>query len=154
MSKFEMVTEYIDAVALREKCQDIVSGGFVSFEGWVRNHNEGKVVEKLEYEAYNALAESEGQKIVEEALEKFGVAHIQCQHFVGLLELGEMAVYVGVSSGHRGEAFAACRYVIDEIKHRVPIWKKEYYADGPSEWVRCERCAEGHDHSHDHGHKH
>ena len=152
MSKFEIVTERIDHISLRKKCEDTASGGFVSFEGWVRNHNEGQQVEKLEYEAYSALAEKEGQKIIEEALAKFGVAHIHCQHFIGLLELGEMAVYVGVSSGHRGEAFGACRYVIDEIKHRVPIWKKEFYTDGPSEWVRCERCAEDHDHEHHHHH--
>ncbi len=145
---FELTRAPIDEKGLRAMCADPASGGYVSFEGWVRNHSEGQQVTRLEYEAYDALALKEGRKILREALEKFGVAQIVCRHFVGPLNIGEMAVFVGVSSGHRGEAFAACRYVIDEVKHRVPIWKKEFYLNGDSGWVRCERCAEGHDHSH------
>jgi adenylyltransferase/sulfurtransferase len=72
-------------------------------------------------------------------------------HRVGSLGVGELAVWVGVSAAHRGEAFAACRFIIDEVKHRVPIWKKEHYVDGDSGWVNCERCAAGPHHS---GHAH
>ncbi len=122
-------------------------GGFVSFEGWVRNRNEGQPVLRLEYQAYEALALKEGNRIIAEAVERFSVANALCIHRVGLLEISELAVWVGVSAGHRDEAFKACRYIIDEIKHRVPIWKKEYYEGGDSGWVNCEACAS---HVHDH----
>lgn len=122
-------------------------GGFVTFEGWVRNSNAGQQVQRLEYQAYEALALKEGNRIIDEALERFPVANALCIHRVGLLEISELAVWVGVSASHRDEAFKACRYIIDEIKHRVPIWKKEYYAGGDSGWVNCEACAS---HAHDH----
>lgn len=121
-------------------------GGFVSFEGWVRDRNEGQQVLRLEYQVYEALALKEGNRIINEALERFPVASAVCVHRAGMLEIGELAVWVGVSAGHRDEAFKACRYIIDEIKHRVPIWKKEYYAGGDSGWVNCEACAS---HAHD-----
>lgn len=122
-------------------------GGFVTFEGWVRNRNDGQQVLSLEYQAYEALALKEGNRIIGEVLERFPVANVLCIHRVGRLEIGELAVWVAVSAGHRDEAFKACRYVIDEIKHRVPIWKKEYYVGGDSGWVNCEACAS---HAHDH----
>ncbi len=148
---FDLTETPISAAALTEQLRDDTCGGFVSFEGWVRNHNEGQQVLRLEYEAYKALALKEGEKILAEAREKFPVAHIVCVHRVGELAIRDMAVWVGVSAGHRGEAFDACRYVIDEVKLRVPIWKKEYYTDGDSGWVNCEACAAaGHDHAHDH----
>ena len=121
-------------------------GGFVSFEGWVRNRNEGQDVLRLEYQAYEALANKEGNRIVAEALQRYPIEHALCVHRVGELEIGELAVWVGVSAGHRDEAFRACRYIIDEVKHRVPIWKKEHYRNGDSGWVNCEACAHaGHD---------
>jgi molybdopterin synthase catalytic subunit len=126
---------------LRREVQDPACGGFVVFEGWVRNSNEGKSVLRLEYEAFAPLAIREGQRILTHARERFGVAHALCAHRVGDLRIGELAVWVGVSAAHRGEAFQACRYIIDEIKHRVPIWKKEHYQDGDSGWVNCEHCA-------------
>jgi len=113
---------------------------------------------RLDYEAFAPLAGREGQRILVEACERFGVERACCAHRVGALTIGELAVWVGVSAGHRGEAFAACRYIIDEVKHRVPIWKKEHYRDGDSGWVNCERCAaptasrESHSHAHDHAH--
>ena len=133
---------------------DPACGGYASFEGWVRNHNEGRRVLRLEYEAYEALALKEGERIVAEALERFGVRRIACVHRVGELAIGELAVWVGVSAAHRDEAFAACRYVIDEVKQRLPIWKKEHYPEGDSGWVNCERCAQpsAHAHAHDHAH--
>lgn len=118
-------------------------GALVTFEGWVRNHNEGRRVERLEYESYEALGLSEGKRILVEAIERFGVSHARCVHRLGGLDLGDVAVWVGVSAPHRGEAFAACRYIIDEVKRCVPIWKKEFYAEGDSGWVNCERCSGG-----------
>jgi molybdopterin/thiamine biosynthesis adenylyltransferase/molybdopterin synthase catalytic subunit len=111
------------------------AGGYVTFEGCVRNHNEGKPVLRLEYEAYGDLAVSEGNKILAEAREMFGLLDAQCIHRTGMLEIGEKAVWIGVASPHRAEAFKACSYIIDELKKRVPIWKKEHYADGPYEWI-------------------
>jgi molybdopterin synthase catalytic subunit len=104
-------------------------------------------VTRLEYEAFEALADKEGERIVREAIERFGITKAACVHRIGALAIGDLAVWVGVSSRHRAEAFAACRYIIDEVKHRVPIWKKEHYANGDSGWVNCERCAE---HAHEH----
>src|SRR4030095_988739 len=104
-------------------------------------HNEGKRVRHLEYEAFAALAVREGERIIAEAIARFGVQRAACVHRVGDLGIGDLAVWVGASSAHRAEAFAACRYIIDAVKHRVPIWKKEHYVDGASGWVNCERCA-------------
>jgi len=98
-------------------------------------------VRRLEYEAFEALAVREGERILAEAIARFGVAHAACRHRVGELAIGELAVWVGVSAPHRHEAFLACRYIIDEVKQRVPIWKKEHYVSGDSGWVNCERCA-------------
>jgi molybdopterin synthase catalytic subunit len=143
----------IDVAALRAALADPACGGYSAFEGWVRDHNEGQRVEHLEYEAYEPLAVREAERIVAEAVARFGVAHAACAHRVGELRVGELAVWVGVSAPHRDEAFRACRYIIDEIKHRLPIWKKEHYVDGNSGWVNCERCAApAHDHGHGHGH--
>jgi molybdopterin synthase catalytic subunit len=125
-------------------------GGFVTFEGWVRNRNDGQDVLRLEYQAYEALALKEGNRIIREAFERFPIEKALCIHRVGSLEIGELAVWVAVSAGHRDEAFSACRYIIDEIKYRVPIWKKEYYADGDSGWVNCEACASHAHEQHDH----
>jgi molybdopterin synthase catalytic subunit len=119
----------------------------------------GLAVSRLEYEAFEALAVKEGERIIVEALRRFPIKHALCAPASGTLAIGDMAVWVGVSSAHRGEAFDACRYIIDEVKHRVPIWKKEHYVNGDSGWVNCERCAtaharRSHDHDHDHDHDH
>jgi len=145
--RMRMTDRRIDPDVLRDELLDHAAGAYVSFEGWIRNSNEGKQVLRLEYEAYEPLAISEGERVVEEALAQFGVLHARCVHRAGLLELGECAVWVGVSAGHRDEAFRAARYIIDEVKLRLPIWKKEHYVDGHSGWVNCERCAT-HGHSH------
>jgi molybdopterin synthase catalytic subunit len=138
----------IDTQSARAELKNLGAGGYVSFEGWVRDQNEGREVTRLEYEAFQELAVKEGERIIAEALRRFPVKHALCLHRVGSLALGEMAVWVGVSSAHRGEAFDACRFIIDEVKHRVPIWKKEYYLSGDSGWVNCERCAAVPQHSH------
>ncbi|HLY53616.1 MAG TPA: molybdenum cofactor biosynthesis protein MoaE [Steroidobacteraceae bacterium] len=138
---FRFVRSAIDTGTLRAELLDPGCGGYAAFEGWVRDHNEGQAVRRLEYEAYEALALREAGRIVDEAVARFQVAHVACAHRLGELAVGELAVWVGVSAAHRHEAFLACRYVIDEIKHRLPIWKKEHYASGDSGWVNCERCA-------------
>ena len=142
MSAFRITTTTIDVASLRDALADPAAGGYAAFEGWVRNHNDGQAVRRLEYEAFEALAAKEGERIVDEARRSFPILKVACVHRVGDLEIGELAVWVGVSAHHRDEAFAACRYIIDEVKHRLPIWKKEHYASGDSGWVNCERCAD------------
>lgn len=141
VSLFRFTHSAIEPAALRAELADPACGGYAAFEGWVRDHNEGEQVRRLEYEAYEALAVHEGERILGEAVERFGVARVACVHRLGELEVGDLAVWVGVSAAHRDEAFRGCRYIIDEIKHRLPIWKKEHYASGDSGWVNCERCA-------------
>jgi len=138
---FRFSVAAIDPAQARLELLDAAAGGFVSFEGWVRNHNEGREVTGLEYEAYQELALKVGDRIVAQALERFPIKRALCIHRVGALQLTDMAVWVGVSAVHRGEAFDACRYIIDEVKHCVPIWKKEHYRNGDSGWVNCEHCA-------------
>jgi molybdopterin synthase catalytic subunit len=137
----EITDQPFDPVALRQDLFDPGAGGYCSFEGWVRNRNEGRTVKRLEYEAYEPLALTEGQKVLDEAMQQFPYLSARCVHRTGLLEIGECAVWIGVSAPHRDEAFKACRYIIDQIKIRLPIWKKEHYVDGDSGWVNCERCA-------------
>jgi len=150
--RFSVSSTPIDANAARKAVEDTHCGGLVVFEGWIRDHNEGQAVERLEYEVYRPLAEKEGKRIIAEALERFDIGHAVCIHREGLLELGEIAVIVCVSAAHRGPAFDACRYIIDEVKTRLPIWKKEHYVSGVSEWVNCEQCAAaGHSHGDHHG---
>ncbi|HEY5281863.1 MAG TPA: molybdenum cofactor biosynthesis protein MoaE [Polyangia bacterium] len=115
----------------------VAAGAVVSFDGRVRNHNEGRSVCKLAYSAYPALALSEGDRIVAEAMARFALSAAACCHRLGDLTLGEVAVRVWAAAAHREGAFAGCRYIIDEVKARVPIWKKETYVDGQSEWVVC-----------------
>lgn len=136
----------IDSDGLRRQVADPASGACVVFEGWVRNHHEGRSVLRLEYEVYEPLALKEAERIFAEAEETFGPLKASAVHRAGMLEIGGLAVVVAVSTAHRDEAFNACRFLIDEIKARLPIWKKEYFADGSAEWVNCARCAA---HAHD-----
>ena len=137
---FELTKRPIDAAVLMGGLRNPSAGALVTFEGWVRNQNEGRDVLRLEYEAYAKLAENEGAKILEAAAGRFDVIEVACVHRVGRLNVGEMAVWVGVTAVHRADAFAACQHIIDEVKHRVPIWKKEHYADGDTGWVHCHAC--------------
>jgi molybdopterin synthase catalytic subunit len=127
----------LDPAALQRVLTDPRAGACVTFEGWVRNRNEGQPVLSLEYEAYALLAETEGERVLAEAREKFSLIAAAGVHRVGHLQLGELAVWVGVAAEHRGAAFDACRYIIDEAKARLPIWKKEHYASGATEWINC-----------------
>lgn len=135
MPTFRLCDDAIDADALRRGMIAARCGAFVCFEGWVRDHHAGKDVSALDYQAYGALAQSEGQRVVEQACARFAIADALAVHRVGALQLSDVAVWVGVSAGHRDAAFDACRWIIDEIKMRVPIWKREHYRDGISDWL-------------------
>ena len=140
MSRFSIENKVLDVESLRLSLENFSAGALVTFEGRVRNQNEGREVLALEYEAHVPLAEKEGGEILKEALAKFGILEIVCLHRVGKLALGDVAVWVGVIAKHRKAAFKACEFVIDEVKHRVPIWKKEHYSSGQAEWVNCAGC--------------
>jgi molybdopterin synthase catalytic subunit len=135
VGRFALSDVPFDIAPLRAQLLDARAGAYAGFEGWVRNVNEGRAVDALTYEAYAALAEAEGERILTEARERFAILDCACVHRVGRLELGELAVWVGVAAGHRDGAFAACRWIIDEVKARVPIWKREHYRDGEAGWL-------------------
>lgn len=135
MKDFALATAPIDAAALRSALGSDRAGAVVCFEGVVRDHNEGRAVRRLAYQAYAPLAEAEGSRVVAQACARFAIERIVCVHRVGELAIGDLAVFVGASAAHRDAAFAACRHVIDEVKRHVPIWKKEHYADGESAWL-------------------
>ncbi len=141
---FQISSTPLENISLKKDILSQDAGAFVCFEGLVRNHNEGKKVSALEYEAFSALCEKEGLKIITEALNQFNILNAKCVHRIGKLSISEMAVWVGVSSAHREAAFKACHYIIDEVKLRLPIWKKEYYINGDSGWVSCEACSHPH----------
>jgi len=135
MKRFALSDTPIDATSLRAQLLHRGAGAYAGFEGWVRDHNDGRAVEGLRYEAYAALAEAEGERILDEAIARFGILDARCAHRTGELAIGELAVWVGVCAAHREAAFAACRHIIDEVKARVPIWKQEHYAGGDAGWL-------------------
>ena len=138
MARFRLSDTPFDVAVLRADLLDARVGGYASFEGWVRDHHDGRAVTGLRYEAYAALAEQEGERILDEARDRFAILDVRCVHRTGDLAIGELAVWVGVTAAHRDAAFAACRFVIDEVKARVPIWKHERYADGDAGWLHPE----------------
>ncbi|HTE05283.1 MAG TPA: molybdenum cofactor biosynthesis protein MoaE [Planctomycetota bacterium] len=109
-------------------------GGVVLFLGRVRDHARGLPVKRLDYEAYGGMAELELAALADEARALHGCSRVAIVHRTGTLAIGELAVAIAVSAPHRKEAFAACEWLIDTLKQRVPIWKKEWYADG-SQWI-------------------
>ena len=130
--------EDIDAEAVLESVRSPGSGCVVGFLGTVRDTSMGRSVERMSVEVYEEMAVKQLSKIRDEAVERFGVNRVAVVHRHGDLEVGDSIVYIAVSAGHRDEAFKACRYVIDELKERVPLWKKEYTADGEV-WVEGEK---------------
>ena len=124
-------------------------GGIDLFLGAVRDHNAGRAVTRPEYHAYVSMAEKEMQRIADEIAHEIPGVTLAALHRVGSLSVGDLAVVCAAGAVHRGEAFQACRALIDRIKHRVPIWKREHGADGPY-WVGWEdaRCGDGHEHEH------
>ena len=143
MDAFRISADPIDPAALSRALVHARAGACATFEGWVRDHNDGRAVLRLDYQAYAPLAQSEGERIIDEAREKFAIVGARCVHRAGALAIGDLAVWVGVSAAHRGAAFDACRYIIDEVKKRVPIWKKEHYADGESGWLHPDNTPVG-----------
>lgn len=125
----------IDAARLLAELTDNRAGAVVSFEGRVRNRNEGRGVVQLRYEGAPEIAAHEFARIETELRQTHPIIEISCVHRVGTLRIGETAVWVGVLAEHRDAAFAACRAAIDETKARLPIWKKEEYEDGASGWI-------------------
>jgi len=111
-------------------------GAVVLFLGTVRNQNGGRPVEAILYEGYEPMAEGLLRTLATEALGTFGVTRAAVEHRLGTLEVGEVSVAVAISSPHRAEAFEAARWLMDQLKQRIPVWKKEHFADGHSAWVR------------------
>lgn len=127
--------EKIDAAALGERVRTDACGAIVTFAGVVRElSDDERAVDGLSYETYPAMALEEMHKIAEEATAKFGPCEIAIVHRFGDLAIGETSVAVAVAAPHRGPAFDACEYAIDELKLRVEIWKKEHYLDGEATW--------------------
>lgn len=145
---FRISNAPLDPELLKKQLYNAHSGGYVSFEGWVRDHNEGKSVDFLEYEAFEALCNKEAEVILKEAVDRYEITQVDCVHRVGKLGIGEIAIWIGAAAAHRQEAFRACQYVIDEIKLRLPVWKKEHYTNGDAEWVNCQECYKHSHHYH------
>lgn len=124
----------LDPAAAIEAVADPAAGAVDLFLGVVRNENLGRAVDHLVYDAYPSMAEREFRRIGEEARERFGILHYAILHRTGRLEIGEVSLVVAVSSPHRAAAFEACRWIVDELKRRAPIWKKEVWSDG-AEWI-------------------
>jgi len=143
---FTLSSSPIDPNPLRDTLRRVDAGGFCSFEGWVRDHHLGREVTRLEYEAYAGLAERQGRAVLADAIKRYDLLGAAAAHRLGALDPGDLAVWVGVCAVHRSEAFEACRYIIDEIKATVPIWKHEFFADGGDEWVDPTACRCDHRH--------
>jgi molybdopterin synthase catalytic subunit len=127
----------IDVVTLLSRVVNHANGATLLFLGTVRDVNDGRDVTGMEYSAYRAMAERELTDIAREAAERFGSEDVAIEHRIGTLELGEASVAIAVAHPHRGPAYDASRYVIEELKKRVPIWKLEHYEDGTREWVNA-----------------
>ncbi len=135
MSRSALVTRPIDSASLIAEVSASDRGAVSLFIGTVRDVNQGRAVDGIDYTAYAAMADAELARIVAEAEKRFGVEALVVEHRIGTLGLGEASVGIAASHAHRGPALDAVRYVIEEIKKRVPIWKMEHYADGTRSWV-------------------
>ena len=143
MSRSGIVTDPIDVDAIVDEVRAPGNGAIATFLGTVRNRSESRTVASLEYSAYAGMANREMEAIVREASALSPGVQIVAVHRVGNLDVGDTCVMIAAAHAHRGPAFDACRYVIEEIKKRVPIWKRERYADGSTVWV--DACAtDGH----------
>lgn len=135
----DLVTVTADTIVPEEMIAEVAApenGAVILFLGTVRDHSAGiEGVTHLEYEAYEGVVEAKIAEIVLEAREKWPISRVGVAHRIGSLDVGEISVAVAVGSGHRVEAFEAGRYLIDELKRRAPIWKKEHWPGG-AEWVR------------------
>ena len=129
----------IDLTELIVAVQDPAAGATVTFLGLTRNHNDGRAVTLLEYEAYPGMAEREMERIGVEARKRWPIHKIAVVHRTGPVPVGEASVAIAVSAAHRKEAFAACEFVIDQLKETVPIWKKEHF-EGGEVWIDHRSC--------------
>ena len=130
-----VVTEPIDTAAVLREVESPAHGASILFVGTVREENDGKPVDGMDYTAYVAMAEREMTAIAREAAEKFSGSFVVIVHRIGELAIGEASVAVATSHAHRDEAYSASRYAIEQLKARVPIWKREHYVDGTREWI-------------------
>lgn len=130
-----IVDRPIDAAAVLDEVASSRNGATVLFLGTVRDTNDGAMVTALDYSAYREMAERELAEIAAEASRRFETADVVVEHRLGSLALGDTSVAIAVAHPHRGAAYEASRYVIEELKRRLPIWKREHYADGRAEWV-------------------
>jgi len=137
---FELTIAPINPTALRKQLLSLTAGGYCSYEGWVRDHNAGKDVAALDYHSYRELAPAVARQILAEAKAKFHIEAAALVHRHGRLKTGDIAVWVGVTAHHRDATFLACRYIIDNVKMRLPIWKNEIYTDGTHAWVENHMC--------------
>jgi molybdopterin synthase catalytic subunit len=135
MKRSGIVTAAIDEAGIIEEVRSDSHGAISLFVGTVRDLNEGREVRRIEYSVYKAMAEEELERILTEAEMRFGAPDIVVEHRVGFLALGETSVVIAAAHAHRGPALECTRYIIEEIKKRVPIWKMEHYSDGSREWV-------------------
>ena len=138
MKKFIHVSVSVDPINIQDAydfVEDPAHGAVDVFIGAVRNHHEGQSVEGITYDVHEALAEKTFIKICTEAQQRWGDIKIYMSHYKGELPIGGISVIIAVSSAHRAESFEACRYIIEELKKRAPVWKQEHYEQGPSEWL-------------------
>ena len=144
----EVTREAIDIAALNASSGHEACGAVLTFSGTVRNNHLGHQVEKLAYEAYDGMAQKEMEKVVAACLEQWpDIKKIQAVHRFGEMPVGESSIYITVASPHRPNGFAALRFMIDRIKRDVPIWKKEFYTDGQTDWLHPEEgCCHTHLH--------
>jgi len=131
---YHLAREVIDVGDVVASVGDSSAGATATFIGMTRDHNGGRVVRFLEYEAYGGMAEQEMERIGREAADRWPICKIAIVHRTGLVPIGEASVAIAVSAAHRAEAFAACRFAIDRLKERVPIWKKEHF-EGGEVWI-------------------
>jgi len=127
---YQLVREPIDMAALAQQVRAREDGAIVTFDGFVRNQSHNRATLYLDYEAYEAMAVGKMREIGAQLHEKYRIHRVAMVHRLGRLEIGETSVFIAVSAPHRAAAFDACRFAIDTLKRTVPIWKKEYFADG------------------------
>lgn len=131
----EVTESELDGADLLRRLGGASDGAVIVFEGRVRDHNGGRAVVRLRYDAYREMAADVLQEISQEALARTGASAIGVQHRIGILEPPSVSLVIAVSAAHRGPAYEASSYVIEELKRRLPLWKREEYADGTSEWL-------------------
>ena len=134
MAKFRFSRTAIDVPSVRAELADPACGGYTSFEGLVRNHNEGLSVQHLEYEAYEPLALKVFERIAGETRDRWPGVRLALHHRVGRIEIGQASVAIAAASPHRADAYAACRYAIERVKQIAPIWKREFF-EGGDVWI-------------------